>query len=373
MILDELGAGTDPQEGAALARAILDYVVERGICMFVATHYPELKAYAHATPGVVNASVEFDMETLRPTYHLSIGLPGRSNALAIAKRLGLGDGIVERAREMIDPDELRAEDLLDEIHRQRDLARTARKDAQDAQFAAERLRAELAERLELIEDERYEILNAAREAAREEIAELEEEIEQTRRELKRARQPLDVIKQVKKQAAEIEEEAAEPVERQDVPESAPSREVRLGDRVRVRSLDREGVVSALGKSEVELQIGALRVRARMTDIVLLAVSENEETPIREYSTSVSYQAESPGVELSIRGLRVDEAMDALDDYLDKAYLAGLPYVRIIHGKGTGRLKEAVRKELAKRKEIERYENGQPREGGDGVTVAFMKQ
>ncbi|MCH7662952.1 MAG: endonuclease MutS2, partial [Chloroflexi bacterium] len=242
VILDELGAGTDPQEGAALARAILDYVVERGITMFVATHYPELKAYAHATPGVVNASMEFDMETLRPTFHLSIGLPGRSNALAIAKRLGLQDKIVDGAREMIDPDELRAEDLLDEIHRQRDLARTARAEAEEARLEAEELRGELAERLEKVEDERYEILNKAREEARDEVAELKEEIEQTRRDLKKARQPLDAIKQIKKQAAEIEEEAAEPVVRQDVPESAPSREVRLGDRVRVRSLDREGVV-----------------------------------------------------------------------------------------------------------------------------------
>lgn len=233
------------------------------------------------------------------------------------------------------------------------------------------MRGELAKRLEKVEDERYEILNEAREEARNEVAELKEEIEQTRRELKRARKPLDAIKQIKKQAVEIEEEAAEPVVRQDVPESAPSREVRLGDRVRVRSLDREGVVSALGKSEVEVQVGALRVRARMTDI-LLVDGEVKESPERKYSDALGYQAESPGVELSIRGLRVDEAMDALDDYLDKAYLAGLPYVRIIHGKGTGKLKEAVRKELAKRKEVERYETGLPREGGDGVTVAFMK-
>jgi DNA mismatch repair protein MutS2 len=142
--------------------------------------------------------------------------------------------------------------------------------------------------------------------------------------------------------------------------------------VRVRSLDKEGVVSAVGQSEAEVQIGALRVRARMTDIILVG-GEVEVAAVREVPESVGYTVESPGMELAIRGLRVDEAMDALDDYLDKAYLAGLPYVRIIHGKGTGKLKEAVRKELAKRKEVERYETGGPREGGDGVTVAFLAQ
>lgn len=371
VIFDELGAGTDPQEGAALARAILDFVVERSITTCVATHYPELKTYAHATKGVTNASVEFDLETLRPTYHLTIGLPGRSNALAIAKRLGLQDEIVDAARDTIDPDELRAEDLLDEIHRQRDLARKSRAEAEYARREASEIKTELAERLEKIEDERLEILNSAREEARGEVAALDEEIEQTRRELKQARQPLDAIKQVKKQAEEIEEEVEEPIARQDVPESAPDRDLRLGDLVSISSLDQEGVVSALGTSDAEVQIGNLRVRARIRDLRILGSSNNGDSSPPRIETA-GYTAESPGVELSIRGLRVDEAMDKVYDYLDKAYLAGLPFVRIIHGKGTGKLKEAVRKELSKRKEVERYETGAPSEGGDGVTVAFLK-
>ena len=144
VVLDELGAGTDPQEGSALARAVLAHLLQRCITCLVATHYPELKAFAHATPGVVNASVEFDLDSLRPTYHLTIGLPGRSNALAIAERLGLPQEIVQAARSTIHPDDLRAEDLLDEIHRQRDLARSARSAAEKAQHEAEALRAELA-------------------------------------------------------------------------------------------------------------------------------------------------------------------------------------------------------------------------------------
>ena len=141
VILDELGAGTDPQEGAALARSLLNHLLGRGITTLVTTHHPELKAYAHATPGVVNASVEFDLETLRPTYHLTIGLPGRSNALAIAERLGLPDEIVSVARAEISPADLRAEDLLDEIHRQRDLARESRNAAEKARHEADVIRA----------------------------------------------------------------------------------------------------------------------------------------------------------------------------------------------------------------------------------------
>ncbi len=193
VILDELGAGTDPQEGAALAQAILAHLVSKGITTLVATHYPELKAYAHATPGVVNASAEFDLETLSPTYHLTIGLPGRSNALAIAQRLGLPEGIVSAARAGLDPTELRAEDLLDEIHRQRDLARAARAAAEQARREAETQRADLIARLEGIEDERRALLEQAREEAAAEVASLQAEIDAVRRALERARQPLEAL------------------------------------------------------------------------------------------------------------------------------------------------------------------------------------
>ena len=158
VILDELGAGTDPQEGAALARALLNHLLERSITTLVTTHHPELKAFAHATPGVINASVEFNLETLQPSYHLTIGLPGRSNALAIAGRLGMPEAIIQAARSEINPTELRAEDLLDEIHHQRDLSRQARAAAEKARQESESLRSELLERLDEIEDERRAIL-----------------------------------------------------------------------------------------------------------------------------------------------------------------------------------------------------------------------
>ncbi len=183
VLLDELGAGTDPQEGSALARAILAHLIERRITCLVATHYPELKAFAHATPGVINASMEFDLQTLRPTYHLTLGLPGRSNALAIAERLGLPSEIIEAARGTLDPNDLRAEDLLDEIHHQRDIARKARSAADRLRSESENMRAELARRLEKIEDERQKVLARARAEAEKELQELRGELDDVRRQL----------------------------------------------------------------------------------------------------------------------------------------------------------------------------------------------
>jgi len=203
VILDELGAGTDPQEGSALARAILSRLVERRITTLVTTHHPELKAFAHAKPGVVNASVEFDLDTLRPTYRLAVGLPGRSNALAIAQRLGMPEGIIETARSEIHPDDLRADDLLDEIYHQRDLSRQARQQAEQARQEAEALRLELLTRLEKIEDERREIMETARQDAAAEMQKLQEELASIRRTLARLRQPAEALGVVEEQVAEM--------------------------------------------------------------------------------------------------------------------------------------------------------------------------
>ena len=371
VLLDELGAGTDPQEGAALARALLDHLVKRGITTLVATHYPELKSFAHATKGVVNASVEFDLKTLAPTYHLVVGLPGRSNALAIATRLGLPSEVIETARSAIDPSELKAEDLLDEIHRERERTRQARGRAEEAQQAAQALKAELAERLEKIEDTRVEVLEKARVQAESELATLNAEIGMLRAEMARARQPLQAVLTVQEAAHELEEKVETPARRKAVPESAPDRALRLGDAVKVRSLGHGGIVIALGEEEAEVQIGALRARARLSDLELLPeVPANGDQ--RSDWVSVPLAA-SPGSELSLRGQRFEDAEKALDRYLDAAYAAGLRSVRIIHGKGTGVLRELVRKELRKRKYIKSFDFAVPHEGGEGVTVAYFKE
>ena len=378
VLLDELGAGTDPQEGSALARAVMTHLLDRSITSMIATHYPELKAYAHATPGVLNASVEFNLKTLRPTYHLTIGLPGRSNALAIAERLGLPQEIIQAARDEINPTDLRAEDLLDEIHRQRDLARQARETAEAAQREAESIRNELAERLDKIEDERYAMMEAARQSTTEELSVLRETMETLRRQLAKAHQPLEAVDEVEEVIEELEVEVAEPVVRQEPrnPVRKPSGPLRLGEKIHLRSIDQDGVVTAISEDEVEVQIGVLRIRARLSDVVRKGDSEvsPETAPRKERKGKLTLPTtvESPGVELDIRGQRVDEGLDALDRYLERAYLAGLPFVRIIHGKGTGRLRDSVREALAGSPHISSFENGGQTEGGDGVTVARLK-
>lgn len=401
VILDELGAGTDPQEGAALARAILTHLLERGITTLVTTHHPELKAFAHATPGVVNASVEFDLETLRPSYHLTVGLPGRSNALAIAQRLGMPGPIIESARSELNPADLRAEDLLDEIHRQRDLSRQARATAENARQEAEGLRLELTDRLDRIEDERRAVLERARAEAQAQVRELQAEVDAVRRTLARARQPLDALRAVDAQVEALEEAVEAPVERLR-PELGPvgellaqqkRRAIRLGDKVRLRTLNTQGVVTALSEEEAEVQVGVLRVRTRRADLELAGgVADSGSQPVsperRKPTTSSSRPSASslaveppparkeilpasPGMELDLRGQRAEDAVDALERYLDAAYLAGLPFVRIIHGKGTGRLREVVRQSLHQHAHVRSFEAGGEKEGGEGVTIAKL--
>jgi len=366
VILDELGAGTDPQEGSAIARAILGNLVERGIPSLVATHYPELKAFAHTTPGVTNASVEFDLKTLRPTYHLSLGLPGRSNALAIAERLGLSFEIINSARTMLDPSDLKAEDLLDEIHRQRDLARTARADAEIARTDAERIRADLEARLVSIEEERAALIEKARDESLFEVETLKSDLGSLRREMNRAHLPLDAIKPIQEEIARIEKEIPEPEIRTPVPVRR-SGSLKVGEKVHLRTLKTDGVVTVLGEDEVEVQIGAMHVHASRQDIQRKTQTAPEEKP-EPRSTKATVFHPSPGLELDLRGQTAEEALPKVEDYLDAAYLAGMPYVRIIHGKGTGKLRQSIRDALRKTAHISSWVRGHESEGGDGVTV-----
>ena len=379
VLFDELGAGTDPQEGAALARAILAHLVERRIPCLVATHYPELKAYAHGTPGVVNASLEFDLQTLRPTYHLTIGLPGRSNALAIAERLGLAKGIISAARTMLDPTDLQAEDLLDEIHRQRDLARKARAEAEATRDRLSTQQTQLTARLDRLEEERMALLAKARAEADEELRDLRAELEEVRRSLARARQPLEAIKPLQEKVESLQAEVEQPVERRSLPQQAAARPIKLGDRVKVRSLGVEGVITTLGEADAEVQIGSLRVRARLADIQRRSESEAETQPAvqplqREVTGSVTTPFQpSPGMEVDLRGQRAEDALDMLERYLESAYLANMPFVRIIHGKGTGKLRQVIREALRAHPNVRSFETGTDKEGGDGVTVVKFKE
>ena len=381
VIFDELGAGTDPQEGAALARAILSFLIEIGCTTLVATHYPELKTFAHSTEGVVNASLEFDIKTLRPTYHLTIGLPGRSNALLIAQRLGLPQPIIESAKGEIHPDDLRADKLLDDIRKERN--RTAR-ERQKLEKARERLEAqtkELEKRLEKIEDERREVLAKARAEGELEVAILKKNIESLKSQLKKAKQPLQVLQELEEKVKAIEEKIEAPVERRETIDHGSStvyRPLSLGERVTVNTLNAEGVITALGESDAEVQIGSLRVRARLGDLVrksgeqspvFSSQLENDkpQTVLNRPLSTVS----SPGIELNLRGKLVEEGLEELDRYLERAYSSGLLFVRIVHGKGTGRLREAVRNALKSSPYVASFEEPKDNEGGAGVTVARM--
>ena len=379
VLLDELGAGTDPQEGSALARAMLEHLIVRRVTCMVATHYPELKAFAHATPGVINASMEFDLRTLRPTYHLTLGLPGRSNALQIAARLGLPEEIVEAARGTLDPNDLKAEDLLNEIHRQRDIARKTRSAADRLRTESDKMRRELSTRLEKIEDERQLVLTRAQAEAEKELAALHRELDEVRRQLAQARQPVEALKSVQEKVEDLQEKIEKPVERKST-EGAGRRPLRLGDKVRVRTLQMEGVVSAIGESDIEVQLGNLRVRTKIGDVQRPGeVAEapppapeavrTKQDPSEKTSSNASVFRASPGMELDLRGQRAEDALDALDRYLDSAYIAGLPFVRIIHGKGTGKLRQVVREALQGSSHVASFESGRDNEGGDGVTVA----
>lgn len=372
VLLDELGSGTDPQEGASLAMAILRELIERGSTTFVATHYPEMKAFAHTIETVRNASVQFDLESLQPTYHLSIGLPGRSNALAIAERLGLPGEIIERARQQLDPDELKADELLDEIHQQREKAQAANQQAAQARQEAGELRRDLAERLEAIEQERRQTLQAAREQADREMEELREEIRRIKRQLALAGQPLEAIQEVEAEAKELDHQIQTPVERKAVEVALPDFSFKPGDRVYVPALKAEGVIEELGEKEVEVQVGNLRLRAQIEELRPLDAEEVQApTPPTRRSQPSGGAAASAAMELDLRGQTVEEALMALERRLDAALMAGLPYVRVIHGKGTGRLRQAIRQALPGYKFVKSFEAGTRSEGGEGVTIVKL--
>jgi DNA mismatch repair protein MutS2 len=383
VILDEVGAGTDPAEGAALARAILADLLRKRATTLVTTHHPELKVWSHEQPGVRNASVVFDLETLAPTYQLVIGLPGRSNALAIASRLGMSPAIIAEARGMITSEAMVTDDLLDEIHRTRDEIRREKAAAAAIRKEAEDIRRGLQSRLDDIEDERRDLMQEARAEIKDEVAGLQMEMRRLRQRLQSAGQPLDVIREVEQDLTALDREVDEPVTNViDQPvEGLEERPLRLGDPVWVHTLSAEGVVTELGRDDAEVQIGRLRLRAKLDDLTYRSRSERKSgaepapRPAARSKTDprVVDKPRSPGLELDLRGTRIEDALPRLEDYLDAAYMAGLPFVRIIHGKGTGALRKAVQDMVGNFPLARRWEVGRPNEGGDGVTVIFLAQ
>jgi DNA mismatch repair protein MutS2 len=369
VLLDELGSGTDPTEGAALAQAVVNFLRDKGATTFVATHFPELKIYAGQTPGATNASLLFDMETLSPTYEMTIGLPGRSNAFAIARRLGLDGTILDDAMRQVSADSHQAEDLLDSIYTLREKMEAEEAQIRRALREAEEERDRLRRRLAEVEVERERILEETRQEMKRQIELLQAEIRQARTKLRDAAS-LNAVKKLSKQVAdlEVEQQAVLAPEPEIAPESSRGkrRALQVGDIVQVRSLNVRGEVVTLGKNEALVAVGRLQMRAGYDDLEL------KERPAPERETeSVAALHPSPGIELDIRGVRVEDGIERLHRYLDSAFLARLPFVRIIHGKGTGRLRQAVRESLSASPQVRDWEEGKDGEGGPGVTVAHL--
>lgn len=378
VLLDELGAGTDPAEGSALARAILNHLRERKVTTMVTTHHPELKVYSVETPGVRNASVEFNLETLAPTYRLIMGLPGRSNALAIATRLGLNSNIIEDARGMVATEDLIADDLLDEIHRTREDIRQQQTTITDLREELETARADLQSRLSAIEDERRDVINAARRNVQDELDTFKREIRKLRDEMRLAGLPLDKLREVQEGVSTVEKSLSQPVNGDGV-QMPPETEwiPRLGEAVWLEALKAEGTIIELDRDSAMVQIGSLKVRANLQDLKKPTRAERKTAKRKrasayEKAPSISIpRSESPGLELDLRGARVEEALRRLDDYIDAAYLSGIPFGRVIHGKGTGALRRAVQDRVAEHPLVSKAVGAPPKEGGDGVTIIYM--
>lgn len=367
VLLDEIGAGTDPVEGAALAQALVAELLARRCLALCSSHYAELKAFAFNTPGVENASVEFDVETLAPTFRLTIGLPGRSNALAIAERLGLPKEIIERARAFISADALQIDDLLGKIKKAAQAAEQARRDAEIALENAQSLERDLRTRLGQIEEARRLVIEEARQQAREEVEQVREALRRLQREA--AAQATDAKPWKVLQRLDSLEEQIAPVE--PITETPPSPDIPLqvGDRVYIPSLEQEGSLQEIDGEEALVNVGGFRVRTPLARLIF----RGRPAPVPSTEEPRRPTVVSPGMELDLRGRRAEEVPSILHKYLDEAALAGLPWVRIIHGKGLGVLKQVVRDQLREHPLVRAFRPGELAEGGDGVTIVELEE
>src|SRR5579875_377393 len=382
VLLDELGAGTDPSEGSALARAILTYVLERHITTVATTHYSELKAFAHEQPNVVNASVEFDVETLSPTYKLSIGLPGRSNALAIANRLGLDKRIIERAREFLGSAGVRMENLLEGLQSERKAAEDERFNLSLERAEVEYQRKELEQARHKMEEERVRIINEARAQAQRELDEARKQLTRVKIDVSRPSLTRERLNEDRQRINRLEEKLAPlPEPRKPARKAEPEEEraegpLRIGDTVRVLSFGQNAELIGLSadRSEAEVKMGSMRFRVSVDNIERQSKRQAEsEERVQAPAVVLPRYEDRPDVsmQLDMRGWRVEDALAELDSYLNDAALCGLASVRIVHGKGTGALRQAVREQLARHPLVKSYSSAPPQEGGDGVTIVKL--
>jgi DNA mismatch repair protein MutS2 len=381
VLLDELGAGTDPVEGSALAQAVLQHLLGVGALTIATTHHGELKAFAHVTPGIANASVEFDPETLAPTYRLTIGLPGQSNALAIAARLGMPVDVLEQARAAIAPDRLAVESLISDLARERDAAQSARFEQETAAARARQAEQRVADRLAALESGRDQLLERTRQEMETQLSQTRARLHEARRDLERAaRVPpperTAVIEAAQREIEAVEETVEKLERRRRRPRRGPLPPIEPGDRLFLRDLPLPGeAISAPDdEGEVEVRLGDLRARVSLRQVERVEKEEKGKEKRETGHTPApvsSFPSSVPMREIDLRGMSADEALLAVEQRLDEAFRAGLPELRVIHGKGTGTLRRAVRELLTRHDLVRGHASAPPREGGDGVTVVEL--
>lgn len=381
-LFDELGAGTDPTEGAALAISVLDYLHNRGIRTMATTHYSELKVYALSTNFVENACCEFDVETLRPTYRLLIGVPGKSNAFAISSKLGLPDYIIEDAKRHITEDKENFEDLLTDLENSRIIIEKERLEIESYKQEIKSLKERLESKQEKIDQSRDRILREANEKAREILQDAKDVADETIRTFQKAGASSS-MKELEKSRQKVRDKISEKNDKLALKNNTPTHKVlkpnqiKLGDSVKVVSMGLKGTVSSLPDKSGKLfvQCGIIRSQVALSDLVpieeeTIHTGKMQRTSSGKLKMSKSF---SVSTEINLLGKTVDEALSELDKYLDDAYLAHLPSVRIVHGKGTGALRSAVQNYLRKNKIVKSYRQGEFGEGDAGVTIAVFKE
>lgn len=384
-LFDELGAGTDPTEGAALAIAILNHLHDRGIRTMATTHYSELKVYALSTSFVENACCEFNVDTLSPTYRLLIGIPGKSNAFAISKRLGLKDNIIEAAKLQIEADKESFEDLISDLESKRVVIDRDKDEISKAKARIKQLEKELEQKRSKIDEQRESILRDAREEARDILQEAKDVADEAIRDFNKIGGSAD-IRDLEKKRAGIRNKIGDTNSKLTIKQEPKAKKelkadkLRLGDDVKVLSMGLKGIVNSLpdNKGFLFVQCGIIRSKVHISDLELIeedsVVSKKDKkyqkSGISQLKMSKSYSI-SP--EINLLGKTVDEAISELDKYLDDAYLSHLSSVRIVHGKGTGALRQAVTSHLKRLKYIKSFRQGEYGEGDAGVTIAEFKE
>ncbi len=376
VLLDELGAGTDPAEGAALAMSILTHLHQLGVRTVATTHYSELKVFAYKTNGICNAAVEFDIETLQPTYHLLTGLPGSSQAFEIALKLGLPEFLVQNARSYISAEEAKVEEMLRQIETDRRRAREDRMAIEADRLRIEKDRRQYEEELAKFKREKEELLRQARQEAREVLLEARRESENLLRKLREAPpEQLAGIVNTARQKIGAELEHLERITATPKEESIFSPEsLKVGMGVKSRSLDQTGTVLEIGNEGALVQMGIIKASLAFNDLEPVTEEKAKiSRPLRKSGVTGLETAQRITAEISLRGMTIDEGLYQLEKYLDQAILAGLNRFRVIHGKGTGALRQAVQQYLKGNPVVKSYAFAEQNEGGLGATVVELKR